>query len=111
MSGGLLDKIQVSIPFWMIKESFLARVIEHGIHPEIGFDADVIERYRLSDFADVSRALHQRGLRMTLHFPFLDLSPGSLDRAVRSLARYRFEQMLPVAGLFHPKLVVCSCRV
>jgi sugar phosphate isomerase/epimerase len=44
---------------------------------------------------------------VTLHAPFMDLSAGSPDPAVRRITRTRFEQVLGLVPLFHPLTVVC----
>jgi len=103
----LIEKIQVNLPIRMLIKSYLDFFIENGINPEIGFDCNTLESFAPSDFADIAARLHQRGLTVTLHAPFLDLSPGSPDPAVLALTRRRFEQMLELVPLFKPKTVVC----
>jgi sugar phosphate isomerase/epimerase len=102
-----MHRIQVNIPFTMLYDSYLPRFIEYGINPEVGFDAEALERFSLSDFKGIAEQLHAHGLSTTLHAPFMDLSPGSLDPAVRALTRHRFEQVLELVGIFRPKSVVC----
>jgi len=72
--------IHVNIPFEMLHASYLPTFLEHGINPEIGFDAHSLDRYEHAHFADTARQLQGRGLLITLHAPFADLSPGSPDR-------------------------------
>ncbi|KPJ76988.1 MAG: hypothetical protein AMJ54_09455, partial [Deltaproteobacteria bacterium SG8_13] len=48
----------------------------------------------------------QRGLTITVHGPFFDMCPGSLDPQVRAVTRNRFEQLLELVPLFEPKTVV-----
>jgi sugar phosphate isomerase/epimerase len=102
----LTKKIQVNIPFTMLHESYLERFVEQELNPEIGIDAVSLDRYGESDFKSVAKKLHDRGLTITLHGPFMDLSPGSPDPDVRALTRHRFEQMLQLVPLFKPKTVV-----
>jgi len=103
----LIEKIQVNIPFNMLYDSHLDLFIKNGLNPEIGLDCHTLERFSLADFADIAARLHERGLTITLHAPFLDLSPGSPDPAVRDLTCRRFEQMLTLVPVFKPKTVVC----
>ena len=103
----ILKKVQVNIPFTMLYESYLSRFMEYGINPEIGFDAISLDRFSLSDFEGIAERISQRGLSTTLHAPFIDLSPGSPDPAVRDLTRHRFQQMLPLIPVFQPRTVVC----
>lgn len=102
-----IEKVQVNVPFTMLYETHLELFITNGLNPEIGFDCNALERFGLSDFAEIADRLHRRGLTITLHAPFLDLSPGSPDPAVRELTRHRFEQLLKLLPLFKPQTVVC----
>jgi len=103
----LIRKTQVNIPFTMLYESHLEMFLKHGLNPEIGLDCTALERFSISDFETIAARLHERGLTITLHAPFLDLSPGSPDPAVWALTRSRFEQVLRVVPLFKPRSVVC----
>ncbi len=102
-----VEKIQVNIPFTMLYETHLERFLSHGLNPEIGFDAQALDQYSLSDFKDVALALEASGLSVTFHAPFMDLSPGSPDPEVRALTGRRFEQVLQLVPVFKPRTVVC----
>ena len=103
----LIEKVQVNIPFHMLYDSHLDLFLQNGLNPEIGLDGNTLERFALADFADIAARLQERNLTVTLHAPFLDLSPGSPDPAVRDLTCRRFEQMLRLVPLFKPQTVVC----
>lgn len=103
----ILSKIQVNIPFTMLYESYLPRFLEHGLNPEIGFDADALDRFSMKEFEDVAKQIQKKGLSTTLHAPYLDLSPGSLDSEVRSVTRRRFQQVMELVPIFQPQTVVC----
>lgn len=102
----LLDLIHVSIPFPMLKEQHLDMVIEFGVNPEISFYADALDTYSYDDFKAVADRLRETGRSVTFHATYLDLSPGSPDRLIRGATRRRFEQVLALAPLFHPRTVV-----
>jgi sugar phosphate isomerase/epimerase len=99
--------IHVNIPFRMLLPGYLPKFIEGRVNPEIGFDAEALDGYSYREFRSVSEQLHEHGLEITFHFPFMDLSPGSPDPEVRRLTIRRFEQMLPLISLFRPKTAVC----
>jgi sugar phosphate isomerase/epimerase len=90
----------------MLREGLLDHFIRNGLNPEIGIDAGAIERYSPREFADVADRLHRQGLTVTLHAPFVDLSAGSTDPAIRAVTRRRFEELLDLAQLFQPRTVV-----
>ena len=102
----ILRKIQVNIPFSMLQENYLARFLEYGMNPEIGIDANTLDNFSKAEFDDIARQISKRKLSVTLHAPFIDLSPGSPDPAVRSLTRQRYRQFASLFPVFNPKTVV-----
>jgi sugar phosphate isomerase/epimerase len=103
----ITDSIQIHVPFTMLYESLLDLFIEHGLNPEIALDAAALNRFSSTEFNDIAEKLHGNNASITLHAPFIDLSPGSPDPAVRKLARHRFGQFLDLVPIFKPKTIVC----
>jgi sugar phosphate isomerase/epimerase len=101
------DKVQVSIPFTMLHDTYLGMFLEQRLNPEIGIDAGALENHSIGDFGEIAKAMKRQGLSVTLHGPFMDLAPGSPDPAVRSLTRSRLDPMVRLAGLFEARVVVC----
>lgn len=101
------DKIQVNVPFTMLWNNYIDRFIELRLNPEIGLDATALEEFTQSNFSTVAKRLHNRSLTITLHAPFVDLSPGSSDPGIRAVTQRRFEQVLRLLPIFKPKTVVC----
>jgi len=98
--------VQVCVPFTMLREDLLDHFIRHQFNPEIGIDAEAIERYARRDFEAVADTLHRQGLAVTLHAPFVDLSAGSTDPAIRAATRRRFDDLMELVPLFRPRTVV-----
>lgn len=103
----LIKQIQVNIPFTMLYYTYLDLFLENQINPEIGIDARALERFSLADFQSIAAKLQTYSPNITLHGPFIDLSPGSLDPAVREVTRSRFELLLQLVAIFNPQAVVC----
>ena len=103
----LLSKVQVNIPFTMLVDTYLKLFIEYQINPEIGFDAEALDRFSFSDFKTISKEITGCGLKVTIHGPFMDLSPGSPDARIRRITLDRYQQLLDIVPLFKPKSVVC----
>lgn len=101
-----IRRLQINMPFSLLKEKYLPMVLEKGINPEIGIDCFVLDNYSLDDFAAVAEPLHERGLTITLHGPFYDLRPGALDRRIREATAERIRQFFEAAPFFRPKTVV-----
>jgi sugar phosphate isomerase/epimerase len=98
--------VQVCVPFTMLREVLLDHFLRHHFNPEIGIDAEAIERYAPRDFEEVADTLHRHNLAVTLHAPFVDLSAGSTDPAIRAATRRRFDDLMELVPLFRPRTVV-----
>jgi sugar phosphate isomerase/epimerase len=103
----ITEHVQIHIPFTLLHESYLDYFVANGFNPEIYLNSDALDTYSMAEFDRVAATLHQAGLRITLHSPFWDLSPGSPDSAVRELTRHRFEQTIQLVTVFKPRTVVC----
>jgi sugar phosphate isomerase/epimerase len=103
----IINKVHIRIPFGMLYESYLDLFIKERINPEIALSADALESYPYDDFNYIAEQLQKNGLRITLHAPFMDLSPGSQDPAIRAITRQRFDQVLKLVPVFKPTTVVC----
>ena len=99
-------KVQVNIPFTMLWDLYADRFLQTGLNPEIGIDAAAMDRFSRKDFAGMARRLQQCGMTVTIHGPFFDMCPGSLDPQIRAVTRRRFEQLLELVPLFQPQTVV-----
>ena len=104
----IIDQVQVNIPFsWLCRENWLDLFISSRINPEIGLDAAALDTKTADSFSETAALFHQHRRTITLHGPFIDLSPGSTDPAILGATRQRLEQMLSVIEIFTPATVVC----
>lgn len=99
-------QVHVNIPLTMLCEGYLEVFLDRCLNPEIGLDAVALARHRPNDMQPAASALRDRGLNVTLHGPFLDLSPGSGDPAVWALTKRRFEEVLRFVPVFRPLGVI-----
>lgn len=99
--------VQIGIPFTMLHDTYLERFLEEGLNPEIGIDAEALDRFDRGDFVRVAAQLRRRSLRVTLHGPFMDLASGSSDTSVREVTRSRMAQLADLVPVFEPRTVVC----
>jgi len=104
----IIENIQVNIPFTMLVErQWQDLFFNSGVNPEIGLAAEALDNFSLSDFKGFADQFHHRNRSITLHGPFMDLSPGSPDPKVRELTIYRFKQLIDAVSVFKPETVVC----
>jgi sugar phosphate isomerase/epimerase len=80
--------------------------IEKGINPEIYFNHSSLKKISRRAIADLAADLAASGLSVSVHAPFLDLSPGAIDPAFRSLTVQRLKSAIASAAPFRPDTVV-----
>ena len=85
----------VHVPYRKLKE-VKKRLLELGISPEIYFSALDLEEHEPAEIIEDLAPLKEQGLSFTIHAPFMDLNPGSVDPAVRGLTLKRWLQLKPV---------------
>jgi sugar phosphate isomerase/epimerase len=80
--------------------------IEKRIHPEIYFSAEDLDTSSEKDVKHLAETLHQNGLEITLHGPYMDLSPGGVDRRIKEITSDRLSKTIKLAYFFKPKTIV-----
>jgi sugar phosphate isomerase/epimerase len=106
-TNSIIQKVQINIPFTLLHETYLEAFLDNSLNPEIGLDAAALDRFSMADFRAVAKEFRERSRTVTLHGPFMDLSAGSPDPAVRRITRQRLDQLLELVPLFNPLSVVC----
>jgi sugar phosphate isomerase/epimerase len=103
----ILKKLQIHIPFPMLRDRYLPMVLKERINPEIGFSHETLDRFRPDDYRKVAARLLDAGLTTTIHAPFMDLRPGALDPKIRQATTDRLRQVFDLAPDFRPRSIVC----
>ncbi len=99
-------EIRVSIPFELLKERYLPAVLKRGLQIEVSLKAEVLDSFERKIFRELSSLLTERGLKPTVHLPFMDLSLAALDPWIRKVSLKRLCQGMEIASLFEPVLCV-----
>lgn len=99
-------EIRVSIPFELLRERYLPVVLERGLQIEVSLKAEVLDSCERKIFREISSRLRDRGLKPTVHLPFMDLSLAALDPWIRKVSLKRLWQGMEIASLFEPVLCV-----
>jgi len=97
--------IHINVPYSMLLQR-IDFAIENRIHPEIYFSAEDLDACREKDLKHLAEVLRQNALETTLHGPFMDLSPGGIDRKIKEVTSNRFLKTIELAHLFRPKVIV-----
>ena len=103
----ILQKIQVHVPFHLLREKLLPMVLQERINPEIGIYHSHLDRFQPADFRDTAERLVEAGRSVTFHAPFMDLQPGALDPRIRQASLDRLRQVFDMVPWFRARSVVC----
>ena len=103
----ILKKVQIHIPFPMLRDKYLPMVLKERINPEIGFSHETLDRFHTDDYRRVAATLLAAGLTTTIHAPFMDLRPCALDPKIRQATVDRLRQVFDLAPDFRPRSIVC----
>jgi sugar phosphate isomerase/epimerase len=76
------------------------------INPELFFPGDALDTLIPEELQAHADTLAAHGLATTIHAPFMDLNPGSVEPLLRAATRHRFQQVLDVAAVVKPQVVV-----
>jgi len=98
-------QIFINVPYAML----LARLdfaIQNRLLPEIYFDGNSLDTACQEDIERLARVLSEQKIDVTLHGPYMDLSPGGLDAKVKGVTIERIRKTMELAALFRPKTVV-----
>jgi sugar phosphate isomerase/epimerase len=97
--------VHINVPYSMLLHR-IDFAIENRIHPEIYFSSDDLDALQEKEVKDLAETLHRGELEITLHGPFMDLSPGGADRRIKEVTSQRFLKMIRLAQFFKPKTIV-----
>lgn len=104
--GGIMkSKVNVHVPYKMMAER-RDEILNASINPEIFFDGRALDSVPSKELIAIGEGFAGRGRRVTMHGPFMDLSPGAADEAIRHATVERFRQTLQAAAYLKPAVVV-----
>jgi sugar phosphate isomerase/epimerase len=98
-------QVFINVPYEML----LARLdfaIQNRLLPEIYFDGNALDTARPGDIERLVKTFAEQEIEVTLHGPYMDLSPGGVDAKVRDVTLERIRKTMDLAALFRPKTVV-----
>lgn len=98
----------INLPLRHIADTphYVDYALEHGLWPEVGIDAWSMQELALDWHYDLAGRLHKAGLSCSVHLPFFDLSPGSLDNGICAASRDRLLAAVELAKIYRPRLMI-----
>jgi sugar phosphate isomerase/epimerase len=97
--------IHINVPYSMLLNR-IDFAIKNRINPEIYFSAEDLDTCQEKDVHHLSETLFENQLETSLHGPFMDLSPGGVDRRVKEVTLDRLLKTMEIARFFKPKMIV-----
>jgi sugar phosphate isomerase/epimerase len=91
---------------WLRLKEYRSYLLEKRINPELYIPAEAIDTMDRELLRSFAGDLSDSGLSCTIHGTFMDLNPGSVDRAVRETTCRRVEQTLEIASFLKPRVIV-----
>lgn len=98
-------KVQVHLP-WHALVDKLDDIVRARINPEVFLDGNALDSALPEDLKMVRERLHDAGLGVTMHGPYMDLSPGAVDERIRLATVERYDQVFGAIEHLRPKNVV-----
>ena len=98
-------RVFAHVPYLQL-EAHLPFILERRLNPEIFLSADALDAMVPAQLAATAALLRDEGLSCTIHAPFMDLNPGSLERMLRDATMHRFNQVLDAAQTLRPEVMV-----
>lgn len=100
-----VEGVFVNMPYRYI-DRYLEFIIRGPLFVEIGIQAGEMDSVPFGDFVRLAELLKAHGVLFTLHGPFWDLCPGSVDPLIRHVSYLRLSRFMDVAKEMKPLQVV-----
>jgi sugar phosphate isomerase/epimerase len=98
--------VSTNVPYRMIRDN-IQRIVSLQIGIEIYFNNDAIDNADTGDVKEMNRLLQDAGIACTIHAPFMDLSPGGVDRTVRAVTKDKLKKSVEMANILNARGIVC----
>jgi len=94
----------IHIPYEKIGE-YINFILDNKLNLEIYFDSDSLDTIKPDSVYGLIDSLNHSP-SISIHAPFMDLSPGAVDSGIRIKTIERFNQVLDIAEILHPNVIV-----
>ncbi len=104
------DLIYVNIPAQLLTEK-IGFLIDNSLQPEVACQTVSLAQLDFHSLGETAHLLHREGLKLTLHAPFTEFTPGSSDLKLRNRSFELASRALKLADclqahkvIFHPSI-------
>ena len=99
-----MNRIHIHIPYPEVGDH-ISLIREHRLNLEVYFSSSSLDAMGRGDITRL-RATLDHNPSLSIHAPFMDLSPGAVDSKVRAVTLERFSRVLDIAEVLFPEVVV-----
>ena len=85
----------------------MERLARLGIGVEVFFNNNIIDEVDPNEVKELGGQFRERGIRCTVHAPFMDLSPGGFDKKIVAASRERLKKAVELAQRLSALGAVC----
>ncbi len=97
--------IHIRIPYNQLSQ-YYDTAVNHNLNVELYLSSEDLDNTPEDRFIEWSSTFLEKGSDITIHAPFMDLSPGGSDSKIRRASFDRIIQLLDIAKIFNPKMIV-----
>ncbi len=101
----MTNTVFAHVPYPHIQQH-LEFITSRKINPEIFFSGDALDALIPEELTAIAASLSGNRLKTTIHAPFMDLNPGSVEPLVREATLRRFNRVLDAAEILRPVVIV-----
>ena len=91
----------INVPYRMVRES-LSRLSALSIGAEVYLDNRTVDEADLAGARRLGQELVERSIPCTVHAPYMDLTPGGVDRDIRRITVEKLKKAVEMANLLGP---------
>ena len=99
-------KLLLNVPYDMVRPR-IERILSLGIGVEVYLNNVAVNEIDRQDARQLGRELEERAIICTVHAPYIDLSPGGVDREIRHISVEKLKKSCEIARLLGAKGMVC----
>ena len=96
--------VHVTVPYFGL-DQYLPIIKKESLNLEIYFSSGRFDEIQKSDIIELREVLDYNP-KLTIHSPFMDLSPAAVDPIIREATFKRYSSILDFASVLEPRVVV-----
>ncbi len=104
--AGHTQKLLINVPYDMVRPR-IERILFLRVGVEVYLDNEAVNEIDRQDARQLGRELEERGIICTVHAPYIDLSPGGVDKEIRHISLEKLKKSSEIARLLGAQGMVC----